>query len=170
MVKPDVEAHTLFGWWKILSFQVEFEDAGERADTYGVNPLGHMVIERDRMMSILTSRERPNNDPTALFETMIAYSGSCRVEDGDKFIIKVDTAWHPAWIGTEQVRFFKIDSGVLSITTAYQAHPLFPGANGPRCADRAENITSSARGIGIVFEAASGTPPNVPKAPLKTHS
>jgi Lipocalin-like domain len=72
MVKPDVEAHTLFGWWKILSFQVEFEDAGERADTYGVNPLGHMVIERDRMMSILTSRERPNNDPTALFETMIA--------------------------------------------------------------------------------------------------
>ena len=82
MVKPDVEAHKLFGWWKILSFQVEFEDAGERADTYGVNPLGHMVIERDRMMSILTSRERPNNDPTALFETMIAYSGSCRVEDG----------------------------------------------------------------------------------------
>jgi hypothetical protein len=33
IVKPDVEAHMLFGWWKILSFQVEFEDAGERADT-----------------------------------------------------------------------------------------------------------------------------------------
>jgi hypothetical protein len=43
MVKPDVKAHTLFGWWKILSFQVEFEDAGECADTYGVNPLGYMV-------------------------------------------------------------------------------------------------------------------------------
>ena len=127
MVKPDVKAHTLFGWWKILSFQVEFEDAGECADTYGVNPLGHMVIERDRMMSILTSRERPDNDPTALFETMIAYSGSCRIEDGDKLIIKVDTAWHPAWIGTEQVRFFKVDSGVLSITTAWQTHPSFPG-------------------------------------------
>ena len=46
--------------------------------------------------------------------------------------------------------------------------PVVPGANGPRCADRAENVMSSARGI--VFEAASGTPPNVPKAPLKTHS
>jgi hypothetical protein len=44
---------------------------------------------------------------------MIAYSGSCRVEDGDKLIIRVDTAWHPAWIGTERVRFFKVDSGVL---------------------------------------------------------
>jgi len=68
---------------------VEFEDAGECADTYGVNPFGHIVIERDR---ILTSRERPSNDPTALFESMIAYSGSCHVEDGDKLIIKIDTA------------------------------------------------------------------------------
>jgi hypothetical protein len=137
--------------------------AVECVDTYGVNPLGHMVIERDRMMSILTSRERPDNDSTALFETMIAYSGSCRIEDGDKLIIKVDTAWHPAWIRTEQIRFFKVGSGVLSITTAWQTHPLFPGR-------MAENVMSSARGIDIVFVAASRTPPNVPKAPLKTHS
>ncbi|MGE6496902.1 lipocalin-like domain-containing protein [Cupriavidus metallidurans] len=58
---------------------------------------------------------------------MIAYSGLCRVEDEDKLIIKVDTAWHPAWIGTEQVRFFKVDPGVLAITTAWQMHPSFPG-------------------------------------------
>jgi hypothetical protein len=124
---PDVEAHKLFGWWRILSFQVEFEDKGEHADTYGADPLGQMVIERDRMMAILTSRERPNNDPTALFETMIAYSGSCRVEDEHTLIIKVDTAWHPAWVGTEQVRLFKVDSSVLSMTTAWQSHPSFPG-------------------------------------------
>jgi len=127
MAMSDIEAHPLFGWWKILSFQVEFEDAGERADTYGVEPLGHIVIERDRMMSILTSRERLNSDPAVLFETMIAYSGLCRVEDEDKLIIKVDTAWHPAWIGSEQVRFFKVDRGVLSITTAWQTHPSLPG-------------------------------------------
>jgi hypothetical protein len=127
MAKLDVETHDLFGWWKISSFQVEFEDGGECANTYGVDPLGHMVIERDRVMSILTSRDRPDHDPKALFESMIAYSGSCRVEDGDKLIVKVDTAWHPAWIGTEQARFFKVDSGVLSMTTAWQTHPLFPG-------------------------------------------
>lgn len=79
MAMSDIEAHPLSGWWKILSFQVEFEDTGERADTYGVEPLGHIVIERDRMMSILTSRERLNSDPAALFETMIAYSGLCCV-------------------------------------------------------------------------------------------
>ena len=79
------------------------------------------------MMSILTSRERPHNDPTALFATMIAYSGSCRIENEARLIIEVDTAWHPAWIGTEQVRFFKVDNGVLSITTPWQTHPSFPG-------------------------------------------
>ena len=51
----DVEAQALLGWWQTSSFQVEFQDTGERADTYGANPLGHMVIERVRMMSILTS-------------------------------------------------------------------------------------------------------------------
>jgi hypothetical protein len=127
MAVPDVESNTLFGWWQILSSQVEFEDTGERVDTFGVDPLGHLAIERDRMMSILTSRERPNNDPTALFETMIAYSGSYRVEDEGKLVIKVDTAWHPAWVGTEQVRFFRLDDGVLSIATAWQTHPSFPG-------------------------------------------
>jgi len=38
MVKPDVEAHTLFGWWKILSFQVEFRMQAARGYVR-VNPL-----------------------------------------------------------------------------------------------------------------------------------
>jgi hypothetical protein len=58
---------------------------------------------------------------------VIAYSGSCRIEDEDKLIIKVDTAWHPGWIGSERIRFFIVDRGVLSITTAWQIHPSFPG-------------------------------------------
>ena len=138
MAMFDIEAHQLSGWWAILSFQVEFQDTGERADTYGFEPLGHIVIERGRMMSILTSRVRPNGDPAALFEAMIAYSGFCRVEDEHKFIIKVDTAWHPAWIGTEQVRFFKVDRGVLATTTAWQIHPSSPGrmARGVEMAQR----------------------------------
>lgn len=58
---------------------------------------------------------------------MIAYSGLCRVEGEDKLIIQVDTAWHPAWVGTEQRRFFRLDRDVLSIATAWQTHPSFPG-------------------------------------------
>ncbi|MCD5360086.1 MULTISPECIES: lipocalin-like domain-containing protein [Chromobacterium] len=124
---PDIQAQPLSGWWRIVSFQLEFQDTGECVDTYGRAPLGHIVIERDRIMSILTSQERPNHDPAALFEAMIAYSGLCRVEGEDKLIIQVDTAWHPAWVGTEQRRFFRLDRDVLSIATAWQTHPSFPG-------------------------------------------
>lgn len=115
------------GWWKIASFHVELQDNGECVDAYGVDPLGHIVITEDRMMSILTSRERTDKDAAALFETMIAYSGSYRVEDEGRLVIEVDTAWHPAWVGSEQVRFFTVDGNTLSITTAWQTHPKFPG-------------------------------------------
>ena len=117
----------LLGWWKITSFHVELEDSGERLNTYGIDPLGHIVVTDDRIMSILTSRERTDKDSAALFETMMAYSGSCRVEDDGKLVIRVDTAWHPAWVGTEQLRFFSVDGDTLSTTTAWQSHPKFPG-------------------------------------------
>ena len=53
----------LLGWWNITSFHVELEDTGECVDTYGVDPLGYLVITDDRMMSILTSRERTDKTP-----------------------------------------------------------------------------------------------------------
>ena len=118
---------TLLGWWNIASFYVELKDTGECTGTFGVDPLGHMVITEDRMMSILTSRERTDKDAAALFETMMAYSGCCRIEDEVRLVIKVDVAWHPAWVGSEQTRFFNVDGDTLSITTAWQNHPKFPG-------------------------------------------
>lgn len=127
MKQQDVFAESLSGWWKISTFRVEFEDGGESADTYGAHPLGFMVIDRGRMMTILTARERVATDPARLFETLISYTGSCRVEDGNRLVISVDTAWHPSWVGTEQVRSFEVDGDGLAITTAWQTHPLFPG-------------------------------------------
>lgn len=117
----------LLGSWSIRSFHVELQDTGERVDTYGVDPVGHIVITEGWIMSILTSRERSDTDAAALFEAMMAYSGSCRVEDGVRLVIKVDAAWHPAWVGSEQLRFFSVDGDTLSMTTAWQTHPKFPG-------------------------------------------
>ena len=58
MSAPALVRGALLGWWKITSFHVELEDTGECVDTYGVHPLGHMVITDDRMMSILTRAHR----------------------------------------------------------------------------------------------------------------
>jgi hypothetical protein len=49
---------------------------------------------------------------------MVAYSGMYRLE-GDKFITKVDVSWNPAWVGTEQVRFFRFEGDRLQVTTAW---------------------------------------------------
>ena len=52
---------------------------------------------------------------------MFAYSGAYRV-DGDKVIHRVDVSLNQHWVGTEQVRFFRIDGDTLTITTpAYRS-------------------------------------------------
>ena len=39
--------------------------------------------------------------------------------------VTVDAAWHPSWVGTEQVRFIRIDGDRMEITTAPQTLPLY---------------------------------------------
>ena len=104
MTTPAIGRGALPGWWKIISFHLEFQDSDQRLNLFGVDPLGHVVIVDDRIVSIITSGDRAGKDDASLFETMMAYSGAYRVEDEVKLVIKVDAAWHPAWVGTEQVR------------------------------------------------------------------
>jgi hypothetical protein len=116
----------LQGWWKIVSFHVEAQGSGERMSPYGGNPLGSVVFTGDRMAAILSSSERSDQD-AAQFKTTMAYSGSCRVEDGGKLIVKVDAALFPSWIGSEQVRLFEVAGDTLTFTTDWQSMPMFPG-------------------------------------------
>ena len=72
-----------------------------------------MVIEGDGRKAPKT-----DDDRAALFRTMFAYTGMYRLE-GDKWITKVDVAWNPAWVGTEQVRFFKLDGDRLQVISMW---------------------------------------------------
>ena len=133
--KPTAKVRQLIGTWQLVSIQFELADTGECVDMYGPNPSGFVILtDGGRFMGIVTSADRapPTNeaDRAALFETMMAYSGRYRVEGENKFITAVDIAWHPAWNGTEQTRLFKLSGDTLSIATAQQTHPLFPGRMG----------------------------------------
>jgi len=130
-----VAQNKLIGTWKLVSVQYEFADTREFVDMYGAKPLGYLMITQDRrMMTIITSdgRAPPKGeaDEAALFKSMMAYSGEFRLEGDDQFITKAEVAWHPAWVGTEQARFFEVDGDKLSIITAQVAHPMFPGRMG----------------------------------------
>ena len=121
-------ANPLIGAWKLVSFQFEFVDASERRDAYD-QPSGFLIITADgRMMTVLADNARLlSDDAGSLFDRMMAYSGPCRLQGDDCFIVSVDVAWHPSWVGTEQTRFFKIDGDILSIISPPQQHPQFPG-------------------------------------------
>lgn len=118
----------LVGTWKLVSLQFVFDDNGQRVDPHGPHPEGVLIMTPDgHMAGIITSgaeAQRANTDPTALLRGMLAYSGRFRIE-GDKFITAVDIAWHPSWIGTEQVRFFGVVGDRLTITTAPQTMPRY---------------------------------------------
>jgi hypothetical protein len=120
------------GTWRLTSIRFEYADTGEQIDMYGANPLGFLVLTEDgRMMALVTSADRAppstDADTAALFQSMMAYTGEYRIE-ADRFVTSIDVAWHPAWNGTEQTRFFELgDNGTLLLTTPPQTHPLFPG-------------------------------------------
>ena len=50
----------------------------------------------------------------ALLSTYIAYSGPCTIDEKEGSVsLKVESAWRPDYVGTDQKRFFKFDNGKL---------------------------------------------------------
>jgi len=120
----------LFGVWKLQSIYTE-NKAGERRESYGARPNGYGILSREkRTMVIVTAPDRKapitDADRSAAFLSMVAYSGPYRVEEG-KFITTVDTAWNEAWVGTEQVRFVKLEGDTMTLTSAWQPDPSTVG-------------------------------------------
>ncbi|GLR85399.1 lipocalin-like domain-containing protein [Bradyrhizobium iriomotense] len=116
------------GTWKLLSFQYEFEDSDQRDEPLGPNPVGYLVLTEERLIALMTARERAMDAAAGeLLEGMIAYSGRYRLQGDDCFITTVDSAWRPAWIGTEQVRLFKIEGDILSAASPLREDPKYPG-------------------------------------------
>jgi ribosomal protein L31 len=126
-----MSAAALLGSWKLVAFKRRFSDTGEEIDVMGPDPHGVITLGADgRMSAVITAGSRSAETPAAeLFGTLMAYSGRYSLED-DRFVTDVDVAWHPAWVGSKQVRYFEVKDGELHITTAEQTHPAFPGRLG----------------------------------------
>jgi len=104
---------------------------GERTLAWGEQPNGYLVVTPGgRWIVIQTAQGRgiakDDVDRAAAFRSMLAYSGTCRVE-ANRIAIKVDLSWDEAWIGTEQIRLFKIEGDKLHIEAAPQPYANFGG-------------------------------------------
>jgi hypothetical protein len=123
---------SLTGTWSLVSFVRETTDSHERYDQLGPNPKGYIGYSPDgRMYALLTSGNRvhPQKNPPSieeqseLFQSEIAYAGTYKVE-GNKVTHHLDVASDESRVGTDQVRFFRLEGDVLTITTAPNKSPI----------------------------------------------
>ena len=115
------------GVWKLLSYEVEIQATGQKESPMGQNPTGYVIFTPEgRAFFILTGEGRKPaktvQDRADLLNSLVAYTGAYRIE-GDKWITKVEVAWNPGWIGTEQTRFFKVDGDRLQVLTTWRVMP-----------------------------------------------
>jgi Lipocalin-like domain len=115
----------LLGTWKLKSF-VQVLETGEQLNVYGEHPQGYIGYSADgRMYAIVASDSRPrpraenpaDDELINLHNTMFAYAGTYTAQ-GDKVVHRVDISWNQSFTGTEQVRHYRLDGDILTITTA----------------------------------------------------
>ena len=121
----------LIGIWKLMSFDAEDQESGERKPYLGdVPPSGYMILSSEGRMMVMIAGGRREPGQTVekqatLLRTMMSYTGLYRFE-GDKFITSVDVSWNESWTGTDQVRFYTLDGDRLDILTAWMPNPIHP--------------------------------------------
>ena len=117
------------GVWKLVSYENEIQATGQKESLMGQNPTGYAIFTPERAMFVLTGEGRKpattDHERAELLNTLIAYTGIYRIE-GDQWITKVDVAWNPEWVGTEQRRSFKVDGNRLQVLTVWRVSPNWP--------------------------------------------
>jgi hypothetical protein len=121
----------IVGSWRVITYELEFQDGGERKLPLGTSPRGYLVFGQDnRMMAYLeaSGRKAPRSDEerSTAYRTLIAYTGKFRI-DGDKWVTKVDASWNVEWVGTDQERHFTLDGDRLTVRAQWNPNPLYDG-------------------------------------------
>jgi len=120
----------IIGIWKLVAYEVEIQATGQKEPAMGQNPMGYATFTLEgRVWFVLTGEGRKAaktiQDRAELLNSLVAYTAMYRIE-GDKLITKVDIAWNPEWVGTEQTRFFKVDGERLQVLTPWRVMPNWP--------------------------------------------
>jgi Lipocalin-like domain len=108
------------GRWKLLAAEDLRADGTVARHPWGRNPVGSIVVDRgwcyvQIMSGDVPSFSRPGvavgeQMSAMLLSSYIAYSGACTVDDREGSVsLKVDAAWRPNYVGTEQKRFFRFE-------------------------------------------------------------
>jgi hypothetical protein len=124
-------ADTLEGRWKLVAAEDVRANGEVVRKPWGEHPVGSIVVQAGPQGSAcylqIMSTDTPQfNGSLPVVEQMsaklrssyIAYSGLCTYSEADGTIsLKIDAAWQPNYVGTEQKRIFHFDNGKLIFGT-----------------------------------------------------
>ena len=118
------------GAWRLLSFETEAQDTGERRPFFGLAPKGRLVVLPEGVLIVIITaggRQAPNSaeERAGAFGSMVAYSGHITVTGG-QLNTRVDIAWTEGWVGTTQGRTFRFIGSRLELVTAWAPSPVAP--------------------------------------------
>jgi hypothetical protein len=112
-------AQGIEGRWKLVAAEDLRADGTVARYPWGRAPVGSIVVEGGSCYVQIMSSDVPAFKGTTpmheqmaamLLSSYIAYSGPCTVNATEGSVtLKVDAAWRPNYVGTEQKRFFKIE-------------------------------------------------------------
>jgi hypothetical protein len=114
---------TIEGRWKLRAAEDVRADGSVARYPWGQHPVGSIVVERGACYVQIMSSDTPSfagamppaeQMKAALLSSYIAYSGPCVVDAAASSVtLRVDAAWRPDYVGTEQKRFFRFENGAL---------------------------------------------------------
>ncbi|HEY1475725.1 MAG TPA: lipocalin-like domain-containing protein [Pseudolabrys sp.] len=121
------EGNKVVGTWKLVSYEVEVQATGQKGPVMGEKPTGYAAfLPEGRVFFLLTGEARKpaktDQERAELLSTLVAYSGTYSLE-GETWTTNVDVAWNPEWVGSKQVRSFKIDGDRLIVLTPWRIMP-----------------------------------------------
>jgi hypothetical protein len=121
---PAPRAPSIVGRWKLRAAEDLRADGSVARYPWGPHPVGSIVVEGGACYLQIASSDTPSfsggSTPVteqmkaALLATYNAYSGPCAINESEASVtLKVEAAWRPDYVGTEQKRFFRFENGAL---------------------------------------------------------
>lgn len=122
-----LSAETLEGRWRLLNAE-DVRASGEVArQPFGAHPAGSIVVQGGYCYLQILNTDTPmfaaepgvgDQMKAKLLASYIAYEGPCTFDDAAGTVtLKVEGAWRPDYVGTEQKRIFHFENGKLIFGT-----------------------------------------------------
>jgi Lipocalin-like domain len=116
---------SILGTWRLVTFVHEVLKSHEKKNIMGENPNGFIIFTPEgRVYVIITGENRPSlhtegvlsdSLKLALYDSLMAYSGTYTLEGNNHCTFNIDIAWNKSWEGTILNRVYKLSGNKLEI-------------------------------------------------------